>query len=103
MLWKSIRWTVVLTVSALVLVAVPRLEAQSFTGQVVGTVTDPSGAVLPGVSVTVTNTGTNAARQVITNEAGGYTVPGLPAGEYKVEARLPGFRTEVRSGIVLQV
>lgn len=78
-------------------------RAQSFTGQIVGTVTDQSGAILPGVSITITHLGTNAVREVLTNEAGGYTAPGLSAGEYRIEARLSGFRTEIRTGIVVQV
>src|SRR5690348_15559651 len=87
----------------LLLTAVINVSGQSFTGQLVGTVTDQTGAVLPGVTVTVTNTGTNAARQVFTNESGGYTVPGLPAGSYRVDAELPGFATQIRTGIELQV
>src|SRR5688572_21953606 len=79
------------------------LGAQSFTGQIVGTVSDQSAAVLPGVSIIVTNTETNANREVITNEAGNITVPGLAAGQYKVEAQLPGFRSEIRTGVLLQV
>lgn len=77
--------------------------AQSFRGTIVGTVKDPSGAVLPGVDVTVTNAGTRVARAVVTNEAGDYAVPLLPPGTYSVTAALSGFKTEVRSGITLQV
>ena len=53
-------------------IAIP-LGAQSFTGQIVGNVTDATGAVVPGVSVEVTNTETNAKREAITNEAGNFT------------------------------
>ena len=66
--------------------------AQS-TAQVSGTVTDPSGAVLPGVDVTVTQTDTGLTRSVVTNETGSYSMTSLPVGPYRLEAALPGFRT----------
>ncbi len=76
--------------------------AQS-TAQVSGTVKDQSGAVLPGVEVTATQTATGLARNVVTNETGSYILPNLPIGPYRLEAALPGFRTFVQTGIVLQV
>ena len=76
--------------------------AQS-TAQISGTVTDRSGAVLPGVEVTATQTATGLARMAVTNETGSYVMPSLPVGPYRLEAALPGFRTYVQSGIVLQI
>src|SRR5881396_2929472 len=76
--------------------------AQS-TAQISGTVKDQSGAVLPGVEVTATQTATGLARSVVTNETGSYILPNLPIGPYRLEAALPGFRTFAQSGIVLQV
>src|SRR5438552_79165 len=76
--------------------------AQS-TAQVSGTVKDQSGAVLPGVEVTATQTATGLVRNVVTNETGSYILPNLPIGPYRLEAALPGFRTFVQTGIVLQV
>ena len=73
------------------------------SGTFSGTVTDQSGAVLPGVEVTATNTGTALTRTVITNERGDYVISVLPIGEYEVQASLPGFQTAVRPGITLQV
>src|SRR5260370_19934494 len=73
------------------------------TAQVSGTVKDQSGAVLPGVEVTATQTATGLARSTVTNETGSYALPDLPVGPYKLEAALPGFRTFVQTGIVLQV
>src|SRR5437867_7580537 len=78
------------------------LSAQS-TAQVSGTVKDQSGAVLPGVEVTATQTATGLARSVVTNETGSYILPNLPIGPYRLEAALPGFRAFVQTGIVLQV
>src|SRR5213593_4339042 len=73
------------------------------TAQISGTVKDQSGAVLPGVEVTATNTGTGVSRNAVTTETGGYVLPNLPIGPYRLEAALPGFRTFVQTGIVLQV
>src|SRR5437763_3163831 len=76
--------------------------AQS-TAQISGTVKDASGAVLPGVEVTATQTETGIARSTVSNETGVYVLPNLPLGPYKLEASLTGFRTFVQTGIVLQV
>lgn len=76
--------------------------AQS-TAQISGTITDSSGAVLPGVEVTATQTATGLTRSVVTNETGSYTMPNLPIGPFRLEASLPGFRAFVQTGIVLTV
>ena len=76
--------------------------AQS-TAQINGAVTDQSGAILPGVEVTATQTDTGLARSAVTNETGSYVLPSLPVGPYRLEASLPGFRTFAQTGIVLQV
>src|SRR6266516_2353085 len=73
------------------------------TAQISGAVQDQSGAVLPGAEVTATQTDTGVSRMTITNETGHYVLPNLPLGPYRLEAGLPGFRTFVQTGIVLQV
>ena len=73
------------------------------TAQISGTVKDASGAVLPGADVTATQTETGAVRTTVSNETGSYVLPNLPLGPYKLEVGLPGFRTFVQAGIVLQV
>src|SRR5438093_5356334 len=73
------------------------------TANIVGTVKDPTGAVLPGVAIAVKNTGTGLTRDTITNETGDYTVPLLPIGAYELTAELPGFKTQTRSGITLKI
>ena len=78
------------------------LLAQS-TAQISGTVKDESGAVLPGVEVNATQTETGVVRSTVSNETGSYVLPNLAPGPYKLEAALPGFRTFVQTGIVLQV
>ena len=73
------------------------------TATISGSVRDQSGAVLPGVDVTATQTDTGISRAAVTNETGSYVLTNLPVGPYRVEAGLPGFRTYVQTGIVLQV
>src|SRR6266516_8192991 len=73
------------------------------TAQIAGTVRDQSGAVLPGVEITVTQTDTGATRSALSNETGSYVLSNLPIGPYRLEAALSSFRTFVQTGIVLQV
>src|SRR5262245_22815394 len=73
------------------------------TAQISGTVKDQTGAVLPGVEVTATQTDTGIVRTTVTNETGTYVLPSLAVGPYKLDAVLPGFRTFVQTGIVLEV
>ena len=68
------------------------------TAQISGTARDQSGAVLPGVEVTVTQTDTGITRKTVTNETGLYVLPNLGVGSYRLEAGLPGFRTFVQTG-----
>src|SRR5436189_1300364 len=75
--------------------------AQTNTGQISGTIKDSSGGVLPGVTVTVTNVGTNIARTAVTDEKGAYVVSSLPVGTYTVSAELQGFRKIERTGFDL--
>src|SRR5438128_11225810 len=73
------------------------------TAQISGSVKDQSGSALPGVEVTVTQTATGAKRTAVSNETGNYVLASLPLGPYMLEAALPGFKSYVQSGIVLQV
>jgi hypothetical protein len=77
--------------------------AQLSTAQLSGRVTDESGAVLPGVTVTMTQTDTGFSRSDVTDDGGAYVLPTLPTGPYRLEVSLAGFRTYVQTGIVLQV
>src|SRR5437868_15351988 len=64
--------------------------------QLGGIVTDPTGALIPGVTITATNTDTGVSTTTITNESGAYTFPSLqPGRSYTVSASLPGFQTTV--------
>src|SRR5918995_648975 len=85
-------------------IAMPALafaQAQAANGNVEGTVRDGSGAVLPGVTVTLTNVDTGHERSVLSNEQGVYRALLLPLGAYSVRAELQGFRTYERSGLTL--
>jgi len=73
------------------------------TAQLNGKVTDESGAVLPGVTITATQTDTGAARTAVTDGAGTWVMQSVPIGPYKLEIALQGFNTYVQTGIVLLV
>src|SRR5262245_37837460 len=74
---------------------------QSANATVSGTVSDGSGALIPGVTVTATNTQTGVVTTVISNEAGAYNFASLQPGVYRVGADLPGFRTRTYTGVEL--
>src|SRR5438309_880100 len=73
------------------------------TAQISGAVRDQTGALLPSVEITATQTETGVARMTVTNQTGAYVLSNLAVGPYRLEATLQGFRTFVQSGIVLQV
>jgi len=89
--------TAVITVSILLCAATAR--AQFDSAQVSGVVKDSTNAVLPGVDVTLTNVGTKNERHAVTNEAGLYTFPNVPVGEYRITAMLSGFKPITKSGV----
>ena len=84
----------VLVLALVLLCAVP-LCAQTNKGSISGTITDPSGAVVPGATVTITNIGTGHKIELITNEKGIYMVPNLDPVEYLIEVELTGFKKAV--------
>ena len=96
-----LRWTVG-AVICLFCFSFPAL-AQTPSGEISGVVTDVSGSVLPGVTVTLTNVATNAVREVETNESGLYSFPALPPGVYTLKAERQGFRTVERANIEVLV
>ena len=98
---KRSTWRFSLAVLAIVLSA--GMAWAQGTAQLNGRVADESGAVLPGVTVTATQTETGAVRTAVTDDAGSWVMPNLPLGPYRLEIALQGFRTYVQTGIVLQV
>src|SRR5437867_7440943 len=73
------------------------------TAQIAGTVRDESGAIIPGVEIKVTQTATGAVRTTLSNEEGRYVFANLALGPYMLEAKQPGFKSIIQTGIVLQV
>jgi hypothetical protein len=95
-LWKALG-------ALLVVVFASTSYAQQTTGEIFGRVVDTSGAVLPGVTVTVSGPALIQPFVTTTSENGTYRAPELPAGTYQVTFELPGFRTLVRQGIQITI
>src|SRR5688572_14735204 len=95
-------WAGVWTVVAAVILEPAWLLSQS-SAAISGTVRDSSGAVMPGAEIVVKNAATGFTRTVVTNDAGRFSLPQLPLGDYEVTGTLSGFKTEVRRGIGLTV
>src|SRR4051812_28530472 len=94
-------WRRALGALLLALLAYAPASAQTPTFSIEGVVSDEQQAVLPGVSVTVTNTSTGLSRAVITDAGGRYVVPSMPTeGRYRIQVELTGFANAVREGLV---
>ena len=99
---KTFTFSVVALALALSALSLSSL-AQTTTGRILGTVTDPSGAVLSGATVTITDTQRGTTRVLKTDQAGAYVAPNLDPGVYKVRAEAQGFKTVERLNIQLEV
>lgn len=98
---RARRFTLLLVI---VLASCGILTAQEVTGTILGTVTDSSGAVVAGATVTITNTDRNAVIRVVkTNRGGEYSAPQLPIGKYTVSVEASGFKKVSELGITLNV
>src|SRR3979411_1064020 len=86
-----------------VLLSTAMLVGQTFRGTVLGTVTDPSGAVVAGATVKVRNVATGLERTTSTSADGSYAVPELPIGAYSVTVSLTGFQTAVTTDVEVNV
>src|SRR6185437_5613387 len=73
------------------------------TATILGTVTDPTGAAVPGAQISITNTATGTARKVVSNQSGNYIAPDMAIGTYSLKADMSGFKAYQRTGIVLNV
>lgn len=89
-------------IALLALTIAAAASAQITRGGLVGTVRDASGAVVPGVTVTVTNMDTNAVRTTASDEQGAYRVPALEPGRYKITTDLSGFAPFEQTGIAVR-
>src|SRR5881296_1680664 len=86
-----------------VLLFSPAVLAQTDRGTLTGTVSDTTGAVIPGVPIEAKNIQTGATYQAGSSETGNYTLAQLPAGTYELSATLPGFKKFVRAGVIVSV
>jgi hypothetical protein len=104
---SSLRWRLLaLAVAAaglLCWVAPPAAHAQAVSGTILGFVKDSSGGVVPGVTVTVTNTGTRFTRNVVTDSRGEYSAPLIPTGTYSVSAEISGFKKVSKTNVQVGV
>jgi hypothetical protein len=101
---RSRTWTwMVSALTAIALAAAPPASAQTIRGTITGTVTDSTGAAVPGITVTVTNTATGIGSSAQTNRDGTYTIPLLATGTYQAVVEQSGFKRYLRSGIVVQI
>src|SRR5215469_6257427 len=87
---------------SLLLLAVPVL-AQTTAGRILGTLTDQSGAAVAGANVVVTDIQRGTTRSTTTDESGGYTVPDLQPGTYKIHVEAKGFKTLERPSVQIEV
>src|SRR5689334_292578 len=99
----SIRARFALSVCLVVLVPSLPVFSQANVGRIFGNISDPSGALIPGTSVTVTDVDRGVSRTLVTDEAGAYNAPSLPPGSYRIRAELPGFKAVERPNVVLEI
>ncbi|MEE8177204.1 MAG: TonB-dependent receptor, partial [Acidobacteriota bacterium] len=100
---RTFGWTLRGLVLSVILFSASLAAAQLTRGTITGTVTDQSGAAVPGAAITITHVDTGIARQAETGANGRYEAPNLSVGNYEVRATLAGFQTSVRTGIELTV
>jgi hypothetical protein len=93
-----VRRGVLLCLSLALLFSIP-LTGQTVSGTIQGTVTDSTGAALPGVTVTMRNQDTGFQRVVVTNERGAYSAPFVPIGKYRIQAELAGMNTAEKTNV----
>ena len=91
----SLRWILLAVVSAMPLLA------QGDRGEITGTLTDASGAVVPGAQITVVERSTNASFKTASNASGDFTVPELPVGVYQVTVEKQGFKKRITDNVVV--
>ena len=96
-------WTSILSLTVVLLFACASLQGQSTYGTVAGSVTDPSGAAIPGAQVTLTNIGTQEARQQPSGSEGLYQFVNVIPGQYRIDVQKDGFKHFTRQPVVVEV
>src|ERR1700756_225960 len=92
-----------LVLSAILVFSFSFAHAVDVTARIKGTVTDPSGAVVPKAQITVTNVETGVVSTTISNDSGDYLFAALPIGTYKINVNATGFKQFTSTGIVLNI
>ena len=98
----SLRGLLATTLFLLCAIAAPMASAQLTTSDILGTVTDATGALIPNATVTVRNLGTNETRTAKTDNSGNYAVTLLPVGRYSVRVEAPGFKTSTTEDLTVE-
>jgi Carboxypeptidase regulatory-like domain/TonB-dependent Receptor Plug Domain len=93
----------VVSVTVVLLFSVVSVFGQSATAEFNGSVTDQSGAVLPGTNITLTEESTGLVREVVSTATGRFVITAVPPGVYTIKAELTGFRTQTRAGVRILV
>src|ERR1700721_3476466 len=88
------RWLGLLLIAAATALCAGHLFAQSDNGSIVGTVTDPTGAAIPGAAITVTNSGTGQQFHATSDNAGEFSIFAVARGDYKADVAAKGFQTQ---------
>ena len=97
-----LRTFAILAVALLILASGGAVWSQTVQGVITGAVTDPTGAVVPGATVTITNTGTNISQNTTTGSDGSYRFPLVPPGTYTLEVKAANFAIVRASGFVVE-
>src|SRR5436853_7725113 len=92
----------IVVVALLILASGGVVWSQTVQGVITGTITDPTGAVVPGATVTITNVGTNISQTTTTGSDGSYRFPLVPPGTYTIEIKAANFGGVRASGIVVE-
>jgi hypothetical protein len=101
MIQKSLRLWLTAAMMSIVVSAAAFAQGGRTASSIIGTVTDASGAVIPGASVVVKNAATGTEFTATTNEQGGFTIPAVDPGTYTVTVTLSGFKTAVANDVVV--
>src|SRR5437016_3117597 len=96
-------YAVLIAIACLIVFPKPNGHAQAVNATLVGNITDSSGAMIGGATVSIQETSTGIGRVTTTNSSGNYTFPNLPPGTYSVTAEMPGFKNQIRPNVGLAV
>lgn len=100
---KVALWALAFVAIASLISLAPKTAFAQASAGITGTITDPSGAVIPNAKVTITNEDTSVAANTVSSSAGTYSFKGLLPGKYSVAVEASGFKKEVRKGVTIEV